>query len=102
MRETDEEIYAKDKASYLPVFARYGIVLDHGAGVCVYDTKGRRYLDFLGGIERAGACLPHAGASDRGAGGTYDPLFESLLHASPGGRGGKADADQRLGKGVFR
>ena len=50
MRETDEEIYAKDKASYLPVFARYGIVLDHGAGVCVYDTKGRRYLDFLGGI----------------------------------------------------
>ena len=50
MRETDEEIYAKDKASYLPVFARYGIVLDHGVGVCVYDTKGRRYLDFLGGI----------------------------------------------------
>ncbi|MGP1471251.1 MAG: acetylornithine transaminase [Schwartzia sp. (in: firmicutes)] len=50
MRETDEEIYAKDRASYLPVFARYGIVLDHGAGVYVYDTKGRRYLDFLGGI----------------------------------------------------
>lgn len=50
MRETDEEIYAKDQASYLPVFARYGIVLDHGAGVYVYDTKGRRYLDFLGGI----------------------------------------------------
>ena len=50
MRETEEEIYAKDRASYLPVFARYGIVLDHGAGVCVYDTKGHRYLDFLGGI----------------------------------------------------
>ena len=50
MRETDESLYAKDSASYLPVFARYRIVLDHGAGVYVYDTKGRRYLDFLGGI----------------------------------------------------
>ncbi|MGP1585302.1 MAG: acetylornithine transaminase [Schwartzia sp. (in: firmicutes)] len=50
MRETDEVLYAKDSASYLPVFARYRIVLDHGAGVYVYDTKGRRYLDFLGGI----------------------------------------------------
>ena len=50
MRETDEALYAKDSASYLPVFARYRIVLDHGAGVYVYDTKGRRYLDFLGGI----------------------------------------------------
>lgn len=50
MRETDEALYAKDSASYFPVFARYRIVLDHGAGVYVYDTKGRRYLDFLGGI----------------------------------------------------
>ena len=50
MRETDEALYAKDSASYLPVFARYRIALDHGAGVYVYDTKGRRYLDFLGGI----------------------------------------------------
>lgn len=50
MWETEEEIFAKDQASYLPVFARYAIVLDHGDGVYVYDVKGRRYLDFLGGI----------------------------------------------------
>lgn len=50
MWETEEEIFAKDQASYLPVFARYAIVLEHGDGVYVYDVKGRRYLDFLGGI----------------------------------------------------
>ena len=27
---TNEEIFAKDKSDYLPVFARYNIVLDHG------------------------------------------------------------------------
>lgn len=47
---TDEEIYAKDAHDYLPVFARYKIVLDHGDGVYVYDTQGKKYIDFLGGI----------------------------------------------------
>ena len=47
---TNEEIFAKDKSDYLPVFARYNIVLDHGDGPCVYDTKGKKYIDFLAGI----------------------------------------------------
>lgn len=47
---TDEEIYTKDAQDYLHVFARYKIVLDHGDGVYVYDTHGRKYIDFLGGI----------------------------------------------------
>ena len=50
MMETDEQIYQKDQADYLPVFARYKIVLDHGDGVYVYDTHGKKYLDYLGGI----------------------------------------------------
>ncbi len=50
MRETDEQIYAKDEQDYMPVFARYKIVLDHGDGVYVYDTQGKKYLDYLGGI----------------------------------------------------
>ena len=50
MSYTDEQIYAADKADYLPVFARYQIVLDHGDGVNVYDTAGKKYIDFLGGI----------------------------------------------------
>ncbi|MCR5175345.1 MAG: acetylornithine transaminase [Anaerovibrio sp.] len=47
---TDEQIYEKDARDYLPVFARYRIVLDHGDGVYVYDTHGKKYIDFLGGI----------------------------------------------------
>lgn len=50
MQLTDEQIYAKDAQDYLPVFARYKIVLDHGDGVYVYDTQGNKYIDFLGGI----------------------------------------------------
>ena len=50
MRKTDEQIYEIDARDYLPVFARYKIVLDHGEGVYVYDTKGKKYIDFLGGI----------------------------------------------------
>ena len=42
---TNEEIFAKDKSDYLPVFARYNIVLDHGDGPYVYDTKGKKYID---------------------------------------------------------
>ena len=47
---TNEEIFAKDKSDYLPVFARYNIVLDHGDGPYVYDTKGKKYIAFLAGI----------------------------------------------------
>lgn len=46
----DEEIYKQDAKHYLPVFARYKIVLDHGDGPYVCDTHGKKYLDFLGGI----------------------------------------------------
>ena len=50
MQMTDEQIYQNDARDYLPVFARYKIVLDHGDGVYVYDSQGRKYIDFLGGI----------------------------------------------------
>ena len=51
MKQTYEsEIIEKDQASYLPVFSRCPIVLDHGEGAYVCDVKGRRYLDALGGI----------------------------------------------------
>ena len=50
MAETENEIYKQDKDAYLPVFARYEIVLDHGEGPYVYDINGKKYLDYLGGI----------------------------------------------------
>ena len=48
--KNENEIMARDTASYLPVFARYPIVLDHGDGSYVWDVNGRKYLDALGGI----------------------------------------------------
>ena len=66
MKETDEAIYAKDAAGYLPVFNRYKIVLDHGEGVYVFDNNGRKYIDFLAGI--AVNVLGHA----------YAPLVQTI------------------------
>lgn len=45
-----KEIMATDQEYYLPVFARYPLVLSHGRGAYVYDMEGRKYLDFLAGI----------------------------------------------------
>jgi len=50
MSALDEKVFAEDQASYVPVFQRYPIVLDHGKGACLWDVDGKRYLDFLGGI----------------------------------------------------
>lgn len=47
---TNEQIIDKDKQDYIPVFARYNIVLDHGEGPYLYDTNGKKYIDFLAGI----------------------------------------------------
>jgi acetylornithine/N-succinyldiaminopimelate aminotransferase len=45
-------------AVMMPNYGTPPIALDHGAGVRVWDTDGRAYLDFVGGI--AVSCLGHA------------------------------------------
>ena len=45
-----EQVFAQDAEYYMPVFARYRVVLSHGDGPYVYDSDGRQYLDFLAGI----------------------------------------------------
>ncbi len=39
-----------DGLHYMQVFGRYDIVLTHGEGPYVFDSQGKRYLDFLAGI----------------------------------------------------
>jgi acetylornithine/N-succinyldiaminopimelate aminotransferase len=34
----------------VPSYGRFDLVLSHGAGACVYDVSGKRYLDLGGGI----------------------------------------------------
>ncbi len=50
MKETQEQIFARDDSNYLPVFKRYKIVLERGDGAYLYDLNGKRYVDFLAGI----------------------------------------------------
>ena len=45
-----QTIVGMDQENYLPVFARYNLVLSHGDGPYVYDNEGNKYIDFLGGI----------------------------------------------------
>src|SRR5437899_7942857 len=34
----------------LPTYKRQLVVMTHGRGACVFDSTGKKYLDFLGGI----------------------------------------------------
>jgi len=43
-------IQKKEAAVLVPLYDRYPLKLQRGAGVYVYDERGRRYLDFLSGI----------------------------------------------------
>ncbi len=46
-----QALIQSDKEHYMNTFgSRSGMVLDHGEGVYVYDTDGKKYLDLLAGI----------------------------------------------------
>lgn len=66
-----EQIIEQDQQHYMPVFARYSLVLSHGEGPYVYDIEGKKYLDFLAGIAvnilgHAHPCLVKAIADQAG------------------------------------
>ena len=43
--------YIDEAEKYLlHTYNRYQVVFDHGDGVCLYDTNGKEYLDFVSGI----------------------------------------------------
>ena len=45
-----QQVVELDKKYFMPVFSRYQLVLSHGDGSYVYDTDGKKYIDFLAGI----------------------------------------------------
>ncbi|KAJ7047614.1 pyridoxal phosphate-dependent transferase [Mycena alexandri] len=72
-----QTLLALSNAYLLPVYARPDFVLSHGEGSYVYDTAGKRYLDFSAGI--AVNALGHADA------GVVQAIAEQagkLLHTS--------------------
>ncbi|KAJ7068045.1 acetylornithine aminotransferase [Mycena amicta] len=72
-----QELLSLSSKYLLPVYARPNFVLSHGHGSYVYDTEGRRYLDFSAGI--AVNALGHA---DPGVVQTIAEQAGKLLHTS--------------------
>lgn len=50
MTENKETIMGQAEEAVLHTYNRYPVVLDHGEGVYLYDTDGKKYLDFAAGI----------------------------------------------------
>ena len=50
MSEEMEKMIAQAEEDLLHTYNRYQIVFDHGEGVYLFDTDGKRYLDFVAGI----------------------------------------------------
>lgn len=44
------DVIALERQYVLQNYARYPLVLDHGEGAWLWDTDGKRYLDFIAGI----------------------------------------------------
>lgn len=44
------EVKELDRLHYMQVFGRYDIVLERGEGPYLFDSEGKRYIDFLAGI----------------------------------------------------
>jgi len=53
--ETVRELFSKN---VVPSYGRFELVFSHGAGSCLFDVAGKRYLDLGAGI--AVCCLGHA------------------------------------------
>jgi len=45
-----QNIINEAESVLLHTYNRFQVVFDHGDGVCLYDTNGKEYLDFVSGI----------------------------------------------------
>lgn len=50
MEEKMQEIINESESYLIHSYNRYPVVLDHGDGVYLYDTEGKKYIDFGSGI----------------------------------------------------
>lgn len=60
------DLYTRGEQAFLRAYGRYDILLEKGEGVYLYDTHGKKYLDFYSGI----------GVNSLGYG--YQPYVEAL------------------------
>ena len=75
MSKQEEIQLAED--SLLHVYNRFSLVLDHGDGVYLYDTDGKKYLDFAAGIAVMALGYNHKEYND-----AIKAQVDQLLHTS--------------------
>ena len=44
------DLYTRGENAFLKTYGRYDVILEKGEGVYLYDTNGKKYLDFYSGI----------------------------------------------------
>lgn len=72
-----QEYINEAERDLLHTYNRFGLVLDHGEGVYLYDTDGRKYLDFAAGI--AVCALGYSNEAHKTA---LKNQVDALLHTS--------------------
>lgn len=72
-----QEYINEAESDLLHTYNRFGLVLDHGEGVYLYDTDGRKYLDFVAGI--AVCALGYSNEAHKTA---LKNQVDALLHTS--------------------
>lgn len=77
--------------SLVHTYNRFPVVLDRGEGVYLYDTEGKKYLDFAAGIAVSGLGYgnPEFNGRPESADRSADPFLQLVLqhHLRQGGRG---------------
>ncbi len=74
---TTQELIAQEKQYVLQTYKRPPFVLDHGEGVYLYDTDGKKYLDFTAGI-----AVNALGYGDKDVLAVADRQARKLVHTS--------------------
>lgn len=72
-----EHLMSKAESHILHTYNRYPVVLDHGEGVYLYDTEGKKYLDFAAGI-----AVQALGYGDAAYNQALKAQVDKLLHTS--------------------
>ena len=77
MMESKEQIIEMAEGNVLHTYNRYSLVLDHGEGVYLYDTEGKKYLDFAAGIAVQALGYHYPGCDE-----AMKAQIDKLLHTS--------------------
>ncbi|MCI8599266.1 MAG: aspartate aminotransferase family protein [Lachnospiraceae bacterium] len=77
MKENKETIIEQAEQAVLHTYNRYPVVLERGEGVYLYDTDGKKYLDFAAGIAVQGLGYHYPGYDE-----ALKAQIDKLLHTS--------------------